>query len=52
MGMSVTEVVSSVEGISARTDETIYVDEVSRLRLGLGADKQRAAPEMDLELSQ
>lgn len=46
MGVSVTDVVSRAEGISARTDETVYLDEVSRLMTGLAADKQKLAVDL------
>lgn len=46
LGVSVTEVVSRAEGISARTDETIYVEEVSRLVAGLDRERQRLAVDL------
>jgi transcriptional regulator with XRE-family HTH domain len=46
LGVSVTEVVSRAEGISARTEETVYVDEVSRLVAGLESDKQKLAVDL------
>jgi transcriptional regulator with XRE-family HTH domain len=52
LGVSVTEVVSRAEGISARTEETFYVDEVSRLVAGLESDKQELAVDLVKALGQ
>lgn len=46
LGVSVTDVISRAEGISARTEETVYVDEVSRLVAGLDSDKQKLAVDL------
>lgn len=46
LGVSITEVVSRAEGISARTEETLYVEKVSRLVAGLDREKQRLAVDL------
>jgi transcriptional regulator with XRE-family HTH domain len=52
LGVSITDVVSRAEGISARTNETLYVDEVSRLMAGLDKDRQKLAVDLVRALGQ